>query len=411
MNRYNSYKDSGIFWIENYPSHWGITPIKNKYFIGRGRVISNDDLKDDGLYPVFSSQTKNNGCLGYINSFDFDDKLITWTTDGANAGTVFLREGKFNCTNVCGTLKPKNNNVKLEFDAYFLKFATQFYKRPDTNGAKIMNNEMAVIITLNPPLQEQEQIVAYLDKKTAIVDTLISSKEKKINILKEKRTALINHVITKGLDPKVKLKDSGIEWIGEIPEHWEVKKLKHICEIIYGISPQETTYNVEGIGIELVNGPVEYSKTDFGYTRSLKWTTDPKKFCKKGSLLFCLRGSTTGRMNLTHMDLSIGRGVCSINSKGVQWFMIYSMFILRIYIQNQISGSTFPSVVKDDVDNFTICNPSILEQQQIVEYLDINTKEIDELISLEQKKIETLKEYRQALISEVVTGKIKVIKD
>jgi type I restriction enzyme S subunit len=114
-------------------------------------------------------------------------------------------------------------------------------------------------------------------------------------------------------------------------------------------------------------------------------------------------------MNITHKDLSIGRGVCSINSKGSQWYLIYSMFILRIHIQKQISGSTFPSVVKEDVDNFTICNPPIKEQQEIVEYLDKHIKETDDLVSMEQNKIELLKEYRQSLISEVITGKIKVI--
>ena len=117
-------------------------------------------------------------------------------------------------------------------------------------------------------------------------------------------------------------------------------------------------------------------------------------------------------MNITHKDVSIGRGVCSINSiQGEQWFMIYSMFILRIYIQKLISGSTFPSVTKDDVDNYVICNPPISEQQQIVEYLDKQTEEIETLIQLEQKKIDTLKEYRQSLISEVVTGKIRVCKE
>jgi type I restriction enzyme S subunit len=114
-------------------------------------------------------------------------------------------------------------------------------------------------------------------------------------------------------------------------------------------------------------------------------------------------------MNISHKDLSIGRGVCSINSKGIQWFMIYSMFILRIHIQEKISGSTFPSVVKDDVDNFIICNPPLDEQKLIVEHLDNQTKEIDDLMTMEQRKIDLLKEYKQTLISEVVTGKIDVI--
>ena len=310
-------------------------------------------------------------------------------------------------------IQPKKDKLNSGFlYYYFNNKSLKNYFLVNSNGTTIIGVSKFLLentYLVLPSLQEQHHIVQFLDEKTELIDKLISTKERKITLLKEQRTSLINQVVTKGLNPNVKMKDSGVEWIGEIPEHWEIKKLKHLCEITYGISPPDTTYNDEGIGVELINGPVEYSETDFGYTRSLKWTTEPKKFCKKGSLLFCLRGSTTGRMNITHKDVSIGRGVCSINSKGNQWFMIYSMFIIRIYIQKLISGSTFPSVVKDDVDNYQICNPSIQEQDDIVEYLNSKTKEIDDLVQFEQRKIEILKEYRQSLISEVITGKIKVV--
>jgi len=422
MNRYTSYKDSGIFWIDFFPSHWTITQIKNKYNIGRGRVISNDDLIDDGLYPVFSSQTKNNGCLGYINSFDFEEKLITWTTDGANAGTVFLREGKFNCTNVCGTLKPKNNNVNLEFDAYFLKLATQFYKRPDTNGAKIMNNEMAVIITLSPPLHEQEQIVSYLDKKTAIVDTLIASKVQKINLLKENRTALINHVITKGLNPNVKLKDSGVEWIGEIPEHWEMKKIKHLTSIISkGTTPST-------VGKEISDsGEIRYLKAenikdsevspfpaffiDSETNESIK-----RSVLIEGDILFVIAGATIGKVAILHKDLTpanTNQAISFIRLKNKQNIRFVWYWLSSSKIQEQMwvvaVQSAQPNLSMENLGNFFIPLSPFSEQQEIVKYLDTHTQEIDELISLEEKKIATLKEYRQALISEVVTGKIKVV--
>ena len=99
--------DSGIEWIGKIPNDWKIVQVKNLFNIGRGRVISQEELIEDGKYPVYSSQTKNNGCLGYISTYDFDRTQITWTTDGANAGTIFLRSVKHNCTNVCGTLNLK----------------------------------------------------------------------------------------------------------------------------------------------------------------------------------------------------------------------------------------------------------------------------------------------------------------
>ena len=273
---------------------------------------------------------------------------------------------------------------------------------------RIQPYDLMSLVSWFPPLQEQQQISNYLEHKTQQIDSLIEKTQQKIELLKEQRTSLINHMVTKGLNPDVEMKDSGVEWIGEIPSGWSILKLKYLCDITYGISPPDTTYNDEGIGSVLVNGPVEYSVSDFGYTRSLKWTTDPKKFSTSGSLLFCLRGSTTGRMNVTHQDLSIGRGVCSLNSLESQWFMIYSLMILRIHIQKLISGSTFPSVTKDDVDNYIICSPPIQEQQQIVDHLDKGTTKIDSTIEKETQRINLLKEYRQSLISNVVTGKVDV---
>src|SRR6056297_3027929 len=138
-------KDSGIEWIGEIPVEWNLPKASYIFDIGRGRVIAKTELEDDATYPVYSSQTKNNGILGYIKTYDFKHDQLTWTTDGANAGTVFLRKGKHNCTNVCGTLTPKKENVDLEFLKYAIDYVNFYNKRADTNGFKIMNNEMATI--------------------------------------------------------------------------------------------------------------------------------------------------------------------------------------------------------------------------------------------------------------------------
>jgi len=427
MKKYSSYKPSGVEWIGDIPDHWKKSKFKYVSQLFTGNSLNDeqkikyesDDIND---IPYVSSKDINLDfrSVNYFNGLRIPKvnnplKIspkgsFLLCVEGGSSGRkmVFLDRDVCFVNKLCSFYSTQNT----KFQYYFIQssnFQNKFkFSLTGLIGGVSISTLKDFDLPL-PPLQEQEQIVNYLDEKTTIIDNLISTKQRKIELLKEQRTTLINQVITKGLNPNVKMKDSDVEWIGEIPERWNTTKLKHTCEIIYGISPPETTYNDEGLGIELVNGPVEYSKTDFGFTRSSKWTTEPKKFSKKGSLLFCLRGSTTGRMNITHKDLSIGRGVCSINSNGVQWYLIYSMFILRIHIQKQISGSTFPSVVKEDVDNFTICNPPIKEQQEIVEYLDKQTKEIDDLVSMEINKIELLKEYRQSLISEVITGKIKVV--
>jgi len=124
--------NSGVEWIGGIPEGWKVVQVKRLFEIGRGRVIAVTEVEEDG-FPVYSSQTLNNGCMGYLKTYDFDCSQLTWTTDGANAGTVFLREGKHNCTNVCGTLKPLNNDIDLNFICYALYHTAQYNKREDIN--------------------------------------------------------------------------------------------------------------------------------------------------------------------------------------------------------------------------------------------------------------------------------------
>lgn len=229
----NNYKDSNILFVGKIPSNWIVRSMRSLFTFGRGRVISNEEIADNkGEYPVYSSQTKNDGILGYIDTYDFSGEYVTWTTDGANAGTVFYREGKFNCTNVCGTIQPKKEGiVYLKLLPYYLNFATKEYVRYDINP-KLMNNVMGDIpICFPESLKLQKQMVNYLDKQTAKIDATIAKNEELLQLLEEKRVALINQVVTKGLNPNVPMKDSGVEWIGEIPEHWGVEKIKNLSQV------------------------------------------------------------------------------------------------------------------------------------------------------------------------------------
>ena len=392
MKKYDSYKESGVEWIGEIPSHWDITRIKYKFQIGRGRVISNEDLVEDAIYPVYSSQTLNNGCLGYIETFDFDDKLITWTTDGANAGTVFLREGKFNCTNVCGTLKGKSDDVIPEFDYYFLQYATQFYKRPDTNGAKIMNNEMAVILSLKLSTEEQTAIAKYLDHKTTQIDNLIAKKEQFIQLLEEERVAVINQAVTKGLDPNVPMKDSGIEWLGEIPEHWEVKKLKYCIQIQSG----------KGITNENLNPDGEFAVWGgngiMGYTGNFSSDGD--------DLIIGRVGALCGNVHLVHGKKWISDNALYARTNQNKYFI---EFFLKFLDLNRLANKNAqPLITGTMVKEQVICLPNEKEQEKIVNYIINQHERISSILSKTQQEIELLKEFKTALISEVVTGKVDV---
>lgn len=191
LNKNIKLKDTNIPYLGKIPEHWEVKKVKNLFYIGRGRVISKEELEDNGMYPVYSSQTKQNGILGYIKTYDFDCEQITWTTDG-NAGTIFLRNGKHNCTNVCGTLRPKNENENMKFFSYALANVTPHYKRPDINGAKIMNNEMADILIVYPPLSEQKAIAEFLDNKCKKIENIIEKLQHQIKLIKEYKSSLIN---------------------------------------------------------------------------------------------------------------------------------------------------------------------------------------------------------------------------
>lgn len=396
MKRYETYKETKLQWVNNIPNHWIEGKVKYLFDIGRGRVISQQELNPNGRYPVYSSQTKNDGCLGHIDTFDFDDDILTWTTDGANAGEVFKRNGKFNCTNVCGTLKPKKE-LNLVYFLYLMKFLTPFYKRPDTNGAKIMNGEMAEIISYFPSLVEQTQIAAYLDYKTGLIDSIIAQKEELIKKLKEQRQAIISEAVTKGLNKDVKLKDSGIEWLGEIPEHWEVVKLRYLSDITTG---DKDTENRE-----------DDAKYPF--------------FVRSQTIERISSYSFDGEAILTAGD---GVGVCKvwhyINGKFDYHQRVYMMHNFRkvsgIYLFNFMKENFINEVLKlsakSTVDSlrrpmfldFPIAVPPMDEQSSIIDVLINKQKLIDNSIEEIISSIKKLKEYRQSLISEAVTGKVDV---
>lgn len=419
VKQYEKYKTSKYTWFDNIPNNWQEARVSYYFEIGRGRVIAETELVEDGLYPVYSSQTKNNGCLGFINTYDFDDNILTWTTDGANAGSVFKRDGKFNCTNVCGTLKPKKD-INLNYYLYFLQFVTQFYKRPDTNGAKIMNNEMAAIQLLVPTIQEQTQIARYLDYKTGIIDQLISKKQKLIELLKEKRQAIINEAVTKGLNPKAKMKDSGIEWLGEIPEDWKITPFRFIADKIgSGVTPKggAEVYTEEGI-IFIRSQNIHFDGLRLDDVAKIEIETHQKMSNSKvqvNDVLLNITGASIGRCCVVNVEeeMNVNQHVCIIRPKTTKVVSEYLNLVLQsdigqTQVRMELTGGNRDGLTFEAIKAFIIPLPNITIQNEIVNQIG---NLINQLIYIEAKiltQIEKLKEYRQSIISEAVTGKIDV---
>ena len=258
-----------------------------------------------------------------------------------------------------------------------------------------------------PPIPIQRKIANFLDCKTQQINELIRIKEQQIELLKEQRTTLINQAVTKGLDPNVGLKPSGVEWIGGIPTHWKVKRLKYIADLNMGQSPPSEEYNSDQLGTPFLQGNAEFGPH---HPTPKIYCPTANKHAIPGNILLSVR-APVGAINIADQEYGIGRGLCAIRSRTNQLERRYAKYLLEV-VRTELyvvaTGSTYDAVTVDEVFNMTCVVPPISEQTQVADFLDRKTKQIDELIAAEQRKIELLKEYRQSLISEAVTGKIDV---
>ena len=251
---------------------------------------------------------------------------------------------------------------------------------------------------------EQTQIANFLDRKTEQIDELIRIKERQIELLHEQRTTLINQIVTNGLDPNVEMKPSGVEWIGEIPAHWKIKKIKHIATLVSEKStPKKNAIKISPENVESKTGKVLdfYSSYD---AVGVKFQDEDVLFNKirvyLSKVIFAeYAGYSLGEMIVLRPTL---QGI----GKYLFYFMLSNRFIG--YCNSISYGAKMPRTAISDILNAPIPVTQTHEQTQIANFLDRKTKQIDELIAVEQQKIQRLTEYRHALISEAVTGKIDV---
>ena len=274
------------------------------------------------------------------------------------------------------------------------------------------------IISFLPPLPEQKQIVSFLDTKTQKIDELIKKTEQKIELLKEKRTSLINHCVTKGLNPNVEMKDSGVEWIGEIPSHWKTPKMMWISNLITDGSHFSPVTTDEGKYYVTVSDVKSNNTIDFINCKKISEESfeDLKRNnCQpmEGDILLTKDGTIGRGLVVSDNDFvilsSLGLIRCDQNIVTPNYLLYYLLSGLCIdQMYSNVRGSGITRLTINLIKNLISIIPSLEEQTQIVEYLDEQTQKIDSTIEKETQRIELLKEYRQSLISEVVTGKVDV---
>ena len=416
MDRYDSYKNSGVEWIGEIPTHWTKSKLKfvSEIVTGNTPPTKDEDNYEGGEYLW----VKPNEINGLTPTNDTNQKL---TEKGKSLSRVLPpfsvlvngigRIGEFGYSEMSVSTNQQINSIVYnhKVDKRYGLFHTSMMKE-----GFISNSEKVVVPILNktkqeniefviPPLSEQQQIVSFLDTKTSLIDSLIEKTQRKIELLKEKRTSLINEVVTKGLNPNVEMKDSGVEWIGKTPSHWKRTPLKYNC------------YMKGRIGWKGLKQDEFLDKGNYHISKE-RYEESPEIMLQEGDLLFTKDGTIGKTLYIESLPkpTSLNSHLLVIrplnefyDSKFLQYMFKTSQFLM--YVEHNKTGTTFYGMSQNSMENFKGYFPPLSEQQQIVEYLDEQTQKIDKTISMEEKRIELLKEYRQSLISEVVTGKRKVV--
>lgn len=428
MKKYEHYKNSGVEWLGEIPEHWELLPglsfiyenkDRNKGMVrntvlslsyGKIRVKGENELT--GLVPE-SFETYQ-----FVNKGD----LIFRPTDLQN-DTVSLRSS---ISEYEGIITNAYLNLRFRTKANS-KFYHYFFRSIDNNkiiyglGSGLRQNisylDFRRFQFPFPPLDEQTAISNFLDDKTAKIDQAIAIKQKQIELLKERRQILINKAVTRGLDENVKLKDSGVEWIGNIPEHWELSRLKNHINMITGFPFKSEKYTEEGIklarGINVKEGILNWKETRC-------WPTVEKHLVdyllKDGDVLIAMDGSKVGKnfcqVKESDLPILLLQRVARLRTKtSLLSKFLYAHILNRNFlhwVEMTKTDPMVPHIAPDDIKNFQVTIPPIVEQKEILKYIETATSKIATAISLKEQEIEKLKEYKMSLIDGVVTGKVKV---
>ncbi len=422
FKRYDSYKNSGVEWLGEIPSHWEMVRLGSK-FIERKEKVSDKDFKPlsvtkTGVVPQLdnAAKTDDGDNRKLVRKDDF---VINSRSDRKGSSGLSKFEGSVSLINI--VLKPLD--INLEYSNFMLKcngFIEEFYRNGHGIVADLWTTrfwDMKSIMLPIPPKDEQEKIASYLDEKIAKIDASISGKEKFIELLKEQKQIIINDAVTKGLNKNAKFKNSGVEWLGQIPSHWEVVRLGSlgIFSKGNGISRNElvedgipailygdiyTKYNYQAIEIknfistETSLKAVKISENDILLTGSGETKDDIGKCVVfKGKEAFA-----GGDIIIFKQDKNNSTFLAySLNSS-------YSIMQKTIMAKGEIIVHIYSSMLKE----LLLPLPPKDEQEKIAEYIENKISKIDKLLNLEQECIKSLKEYKASLIDSVVTGKVKV---
>jgi type I restriction enzyme S subunit len=430
MKRYDSYKPSGIEWIGEVPSHW--RGLKFKYFVDyqKGKksaeefteynhnlipYLSMEYLREQTDTPLYVAPESN---IVIVNENDY---LLLW--DGSKAGE-FVKAKNGALSSTMAVLKIDETTVERNFVWYLFK-ALEPIIQSDTIGMGIPHVDGGNLkrqCLFIPSIEEQTSIASYLDTKTAQIDTLIKKKEELLTLLQKKRQAIISEAVTRGLNKKAPTKPSGIDWLGDIPAHWQVKKLKYlVSKIGSGVTPTGGAENYLDEGVPLLRSQNVYNEglrlDDVAFISQETHDDMSNTKVQPGDVLLNITGASIGRsfyFDGSLEEANVNQHVCIVRPNQELLETRYLHFVLisnigQLQIDLSQTGANREGLNNFQLGNFTIAFPSTDEQNKIVKELDNSLNQIDKCNNEITEQIEKLKAYRQSLIAEVVTGKVKVV--
>lgn len=427
MHRYSEYKDSGIDWLGEIPSRWSVIPVKRLY--QRVKRTNFPDLellsvyRDYGVIPKSSRDDNNNKESDDLTPYQLvkvDDLVMNKMKAWQGSIAVSEYEGIVSpAYYVYSPRKLHSEHVYSRYVHYLLRsplYISQYMAR--SKGIRVNQWDLDAeaferVEILLPPKSEQEEIYSFLDRETSRINNLIAEKQTFINLLKEKRQALISHVVTKGLSPSVQMKDSGIEWIGEVPQHWQVIKFSHFVSIRNGqVDPTQEPWAsyvlIAPNHIESASGKILKKET-----AKAQGADSGKYLCKKGEVIYSKIRPALAKACICQDDETICSAdmyPLSSDSRMIDEYLLW-LILSNEFTRYAILESdrvAMPKINRESLAKIKFPVPPVGEQELALEFINKNTAKLEKLITETNSSIGFLKEHRTALISAAVTGKIDV---
>ena len=430
MEKYSSYKDSGVKWLGEIPSHWELRHLRNFLTIfsekgyGDSQLLSVTRERGVILRDKENKEENHNfvpdDLSGYkhLNAGDFViNKMKSWQGSyGVSEYDGIVSPAYFTCK--LKGVSPQFFSRAIRSKAY-IGFFMQYSKGIRVDQWDLDPNSMKDIPFVLPPLSEQNAIASYLDSVTTQIDTAISQQQKMIDLLNERKQIIINNAVTKGLDPNVKMKDSGVDWIGEIPEGWEVRKLKHVTSKIgSGSTPRGGADVYTDYGVRFLRSQNVYNDglrlSDVAYIADNVHVKMKGTQVRENDILYNITGGSIGRCccYTDDKEANVNQHVSIVRPFGiVPKFLMFSLQSSNAQRQLRITlkGGNREGLAAESFKEFLIVVPTLNDQKKIVADIESKFVTINNAIDVTNNQITLLQERKQIIINEVVTGKVKVV--